>query len=160
MLILKPYTSTRGYAMVWLGNKKNCTIHRLVAEHFLETDGADNLINHKDGNQLNNKVDNLEWCNQTENMHHYWHFKKKGINRSVTDVRNIAGRLTDKFQNPSRFKFYCKVAWHLSEREIANNLEAAINGRDPKKLFSYLCSQNLKHRAERTATFFQEIPAQ
>lgn len=29
-------------------------------------------INHKDGNKLNNKIDNLEWCSASHNTKHAW----------------------------------------------------------------------------------------
>jgi len=46
------------------------SIHRLVALHFVDGyfDGA--VVNHKDGNKLNNKFDNLEWVTYKENTEH------------------------------------------------------------------------------------------
>lgn len=42
--------------------RKYYSIHRLVAEAYL--DNPDNLpcVNHKDENRSNNSVNNLEWC--------------------------------------------------------------------------------------------------
>ena len=34
--------------------------HRLVAEHFLENPNLLPIVNHKDGNKLNNQLSNLE----------------------------------------------------------------------------------------------------
>lgn len=45
-------------------------IHRLVAEAFLPKRDELAEVNHKDGNSLNNCVDNLEWCTHKQNMEH------------------------------------------------------------------------------------------
>lgn len=59
------------YATVQLQHKgKHKLVHRLVAEAFLEcVDGKDH-VNHIDGDRHNNCVENLEWCNQSENQLH------------------------------------------------------------------------------------------
>lgn len=45
-------------------------VHRLVAEYFLPKIEGKTIVNHKDGNKLNNDVSNLEWCNYSENNIH------------------------------------------------------------------------------------------
>jgi len=69
--ILTPLKLTKGYLGVMLydntGKPKCQKIHRLVALHFIP---QKNQVNHIDGNKENNSVENLEWCNQTENMQH------------------------------------------------------------------------------------------
>lgn len=47
---------------------KSFTIHRLVAENFLDNPNNYPQVNHKDENKLNNHVDNLEWCDNKYNM--------------------------------------------------------------------------------------------
>lgn len=70
--IMTPTDNGNGYKIVCLrqhdGTKrKNHYVHRLVAEAFLGYYGG-NVINHKDHNRGNNRVDNLEWCTQLENI--------------------------------------------------------------------------------------------
>lgn len=42
--------------------------HRLVAETFLSNPHNFNIVNHIDGNKLNNNITNLEWTTQSDNM--------------------------------------------------------------------------------------------
>lgn len=47
---------------------KNYWVHRLVAETWLDNPFGLRYVNHKDGNGLNNSVDNLEWCDNGYNV--------------------------------------------------------------------------------------------
>lgn len=51
-------------------NKKNFMVHSLVAKAFIDNPNNYSQINHKDGNPLNNNVNNLEWCSQKYNVQH------------------------------------------------------------------------------------------
>ena len=69
---LKTSDNGKGYRNVMLFNngRKMLYVHRLVAEAFIEKVEGKDFVNHKDGNKSNNNVDNLEWCNRSENMLH------------------------------------------------------------------------------------------
>lgn len=62
------------------GKKKTSKVHVLVCTAFHGERKPKQQVNHIDGNKLNNKADNLEWCYQTENMRHA--VKMGLINRS------------------------------------------------------------------------------
>ena len=67
-----------GYLMVGLngkGKSTNVTIHSMVAKAFIknyegEGKGKGLCTNHKDGNKLNNSIENLEVVTQGENLRH------------------------------------------------------------------------------------------
>ena len=65
--ILKGWVQNTGYLTVSLSNKKY-SVHRLIATTFLEQEKGKNIVNHIDGNKLNNRVDNLEWCDYKHNF--------------------------------------------------------------------------------------------
>ena len=46
------------------------SVHRIVAEHFLDDWDPELEVNHIDGNRYNNAVENLEICTHQRNMEH------------------------------------------------------------------------------------------
>lgn len=70
--ILKPHNND-GYYDVTLykhGKHKQYKIHRLVAQNFIPNPKNKPQVNHKDGNKINNNVNNLEWVTNSENIKH------------------------------------------------------------------------------------------
>lgn len=51
--------------------KKMIYAHRAVAEAFLDNPENLPVVNHKDGNKLNNNIENLEWVSYSENTQHW-----------------------------------------------------------------------------------------
>jgi hypothetical protein len=77
-LIMKTNKDSRGYNCIGLWKdfdnklKKQNRPYKLVAIHFLENPNNYKCVNHKDGNKLNDNVNNLEWCSHSQNIKHAW----------------------------------------------------------------------------------------
>jgi len=52
------------------GKQKAISSHRLISTCWIKNIENKPQVNHKDGNKLNNNVDNLEWCTAKENTNH------------------------------------------------------------------------------------------
>lgn len=68
-----PAKNKDGYLRVNLykeGKYKTFTVHRLVAEAFIQNPNNYPCVNHKDENPSNNNVDNLEWCDYKYNSNY------------------------------------------------------------------------------------------
>lgn len=72
-VIMTPFLNKNGYFTVMLHKnrkKKQHRIHQMVARAFIPNPLGKEMINHIDCNTLNNRVDNLEWCTNSENQIH------------------------------------------------------------------------------------------
>lgn len=70
---IKPFTTRNGYLSVRLRtliSRKTYFVHRLVAQTFIPNPDCLPIINHRDENKQNNRVDNLEWCTQEYNVNY------------------------------------------------------------------------------------------
>ena len=90
--VLAPSTST-GYKKVSLvnpdGESVNFQVHRLVALTFLKNPKDYYIVNHIDGDKMNNKLSNLEWTDRKSNAQHY---------EKVIKPKNVKAR-TERAQN-------------------------------------------------------------
>ncbi len=98
------YSDKLGYSQITLknialNNSKRFYVHLLVAKHFIPNPENKPEVNHKDGNKLNSKMDNLEWATVSENQKHaydtglkfgYWKDKIPKNNINILCVKETA----------------------------------------------------------------------
>lgn len=113
--ILKSSIGTTGYYFVNL-NYVSKKIHRLVAKTFIPTIEGKNYVNHIDGNKLNNKSDNLEWCTNQENIIHAY---ETGLNKRITiSEKELQELYINKGLGISNIANMKNVSFNVVEREL------------------------------------------
>lgn len=118
------------------GKNKLFRIHRLVAQTFIPNLENKPFVNHKDGDKLNNKVENLEWVTPSENTKHA--YKNNLINRdnhlesvkklrklSESDVRDIKNKYSKDYSCRKLAKEY-NVSVSTINRIILNQTYKAV----------------------------------
>jgi len=97
--IRKPMMLTNGYRNIDLSkhNKRSLQkISRLVATSFIPNPENKLCVNHKDGNKLNDKLDNIEWCTHSENQKHAY---KLGLKKKVAKLNEFQVRVIRKIDD-------------------------------------------------------------
>jgi hypothetical protein len=92
-----------GYALVVLcanGKKNNKRVHCLVAESFLGSRPDGKHVNHKDGNKLNNSLNNLEYVTPGENQQHAYDTglkdsQRAALSRAMAGEKHPRAKLSD-----------------------------------------------------------------
>ena len=100
-------TGHGGYVKVRI-NLKDKFVHRLVAIAYLDNPENKETVNHKDGNKLNNNVENLEWNTRRENTQHAYDI---GLHKPYTGIK-------DKGNNKYYNEWVKLLKMNISYREI------------------------------------------
>ena len=99
--------------------KKMFYAHRLVAEYFIDNINNLPVVNHKDGNKLNNNVENLEWVSYSDNAEHF-HQKIKN-NKKNKKTQKYCGDLDGEIWVEAIENSNYKVSNFGRVRNITNN---------------------------------------
>lgn len=112
----KPTKAGNTYEFVRLTKNKEAKIkyiHRIVAENFLPLVEGKEWVNHIDGDKLNNKAENLEWCTPSENIRHAF---DTGLNVHFRGVGSPNCKLNDEMVREIR---KIREEENMSHRKIA-----------------------------------------
>ena len=103
------------------GKRYTRRVNRLVAEAFLDNPKNLPVVNHKDGNKLNNHVDNLEWCSYSENNKHAYDVleKVKKGKKSEKYDRDLSG---EKWKQLFDSSYYISNMGRVCNRKTKNIL--------------------------------------
>lgn len=91
-------------------------LHRLIAICFIPNPLNLPIVDHKNRNVVDNRIENLRWCNQSQNLLN--RVKSKGTSSKYKGVHHNAAMKTKKWIAHAFFegKFY-KLGSHESENE-------------------------------------------
>ena len=90
--VLKSAYNPKGYVKVSLGKGNQKQVHRLVAQAFIPNPENKPNVNHINGITSDNRVENLEWCTQAENVNHA---KETGKFDCITGKNNHRTKLNE-----------------------------------------------------------------
>jgi len=136
---LKQSSTKQGYKKVSLcknGNQKTFKVHRLVAQAFIENPEKKITVNHKDGNKINNNLNNLEWATYSENaIHAYANGLRKPRSGNQYTKNNAVFKL-DK----SDKEYILKNISNFTQTELAKKFNVS------QSAISKLILTNKKHK--------------
>lgn len=112
------------------GKVKSKQVHRLVAEAFLGcTDELE--VNHKDGNPLNNHIDNLECVSRSENIKHAFDNHLYGSAKIVLVFNKDTRELINEFRSITKASEFVGI----SQTGLGKKLKHNPNGIEIKEYF-------------------------
>lgn len=109
-------------------------VHRIVAEAFIPNKDNFPFINHKDGNPLNNKVDNLEWCDAGYNNIYGNRISKSIKSRIESGNTRIVIKFSKDGKFIGRFDSYYEAARSVEKPKGAGNICKCCQG---ERAFAY-----------------------
>lgn len=133
-IIKKQRLDHNGYPVVCLCIRKkfkNKIVHRLVAKAFIDNPENKPYVNHKNGIQIDNRIENLEWVTNSENLLHA--YRVLGIklppSKMKKDVYQFdkTGKLIKKWDSQTEAALFFKIKpCGISNAVRKNNMAAGF----------------------------------
>lgn len=134
--IKKISTNHDGYAITGLtigsGRALSKLVHRLVATAFIGPVPEGMEVNHRDGNKLNNHIENIEYVTHLENMRHA---DRTGLRTYLPGEKNGMAILTE-----NQVRDAIALFGTMSVRQIANKMNCK-----PHVIYHIRSGKNWKH---------------
>lgn len=108
--------------------------HQLVAKAFIKNIGNQEVVNHKDGNPLNNHYSNLEWTSQSQNQLHSY---KTGLSKKRIGAANCRSKRVEMIDDDNNIlrvfgsmgDIYREFGYNrTSISNVCNGKQLSING--------------------------------
>lgn len=104
--------------------QKNIFTHRLVAMAFCEKPNGCEFVNHKNGNSMDNRAQNLEWVTMREN---YDHARRTGLYKSPKNKKVDAAIAVAMFKDGASIKAIAR-RFGASDTAVKASIDRHIHG--------------------------------
>lgn len=171
--VKKQAVTNSGYLVVDLYKnniRHTLLVHRLVAQVFIPNPDNLEIINHIDGNKLNNNSSNLEWCDYTTNLNHArknnlrpkeWQYQGKLTKEEILEIPRLVELGLSKIEIARLLCVNIGIIKHIFEGKTYFDFGIDFTKLKPKKktrweedkklpekYIKYLNSLKSKHRAK------------